>query len=106
MSHISDSYIMTAHTGSAGDMLELQTIRNTVKAINRMAAQSDKSSDYRFRSGWTDVEPVKSNRYRVKCQGRGPRTSAAIADGKHPRAYDQSLPLGKAERMDVYVYSI
>jgi|TARA_B110000908_G_C10168304_1_gene409534 hypothetical protein len=104
--NISDSYIMTAHTKSAGDMLELETVRSTVKAINKMAAQKDKSADYRFQSGWTDVKPVKSTRYRVKCQGRGPRTAAAIADGKHPRKYDQSLPLRHAERMDVYVYTI
>ena len=84
--NISDSYVMTAHTKSAGDMLELETVRSTVKAI--------------------DVEPVKSTRYRVKCQGRGPRTAAAIADGKHPRAYDQSLPLKHAERLDVYVYTV
>lgn len=91
--NISDSYVMTAHTKSAGDMLELETVRSTVKAINKMAAQKDKMNNYRYQSGWTDVEPVKSTRYRVKCQGRGPRTASAIADGRHPRAYDQSLPL-------------
>ena len=104
--NISDSYVMTAHTKSAGDMLELETVRSTVKAINKMAAQKDKMNNYRYQSGWTDVEPVKSTRYRVKCQGRGPRTAAAIADGKHPRKYDQSLPLRHAERMDVYVYTV
>ena len=104
--NISDSYVMTAHTKSAGDMLELETVRSTVKAINKMAAQKDKMNNYRYQSGWTDVEPVKSTRYRVKCQGRGPRTAAAIADGKHPRKYDQSLPLRHAERLDVYVYTV
>ena len=115
--NISDSYVMTAHTKSAGDMLELETVRSTVKAINKMAAQKDKMNNYRYQSGWTDLEPVKSTRwsstppsksirYRVKCQGRGPRTSAAIADGKHPRKYDQSLPLRHAERLDVYVYTV
>ena len=102
----SDSYIMTAHTASAGDMLELHTIRNTIKAINKMAASTDKSNDYRFQSGWTDVKPVKSIRYRVKCQGRGPRTIHAVNDGKHARKYDQSLPLRHAERLDVYVYTV
>jgi hypothetical protein len=104
--NISDSYVMTAHTESAGDMLELETVRSTVKAINKMAAQKDKMNNYRYQSGWTDVEPVKSTRYRVKCQGRGPRTASAIADGRHPRAYDQSLPLRHAERLDVYVYTV
>ncbi len=104
--NISDSYVMTAYTKSAGDMLELETVRSTVKAINKMAAQKDKMNNYRYQSGWTDVEPVKSTRYRVKCQGRGPRTAAAIADGKHPRKYDQFLPLRHAERLDVYVYTV
>ena len=87
---------MTAHTGSAGDMLELETIRKVVKVINKENKFSEK---YANASGYLP-------RYRVKCQGRGPRTSAAISDGKHPRAYDQSLPLSKATRMDVYVYQI
>lgn len=102
----SDSYVMTAHTGSAGDMLELQTVRNTIKAINKMAKETDRINRYRFNSGWTSDLPSHSPRYRVKCQGRGPRTSAAISAGRHPRAYDQSLPLPAAERMDVYVYKI
>ena len=102
----SDSYVMTAHTASAGDMLELQTVRKTIKAINKMAKENDRINQYRFDSGWTSDLPSKSPRYRVKCQGRGPRTSAAISAGRHPRAYDQSLPLPAAERMDVYVYQI
>ena len=101
MSHISDSYVMTAHTGSAGDMLELQTVRKVVKIINK---ENKMKEMYSYKYG--SFNPLVLPRYRVKCQGRGPRTSAAIAAGKHPRAYDQSLPLGKAERMDVYVYSI
>jgi len=102
----SDSYIMTVHTKSAGDMLELQTIRKAIKTINKMAASTDASNNYRFQSGWTDVKPLKSPRYRVKCQGRGSRTVHAINDGKHPRKYDQFLPLRHAERMDVYVYKV
>ena len=102
----SDSYVMTAHTASAGDMLELQTVRNTIKAINKMAKETDRINRYRFNNGWSSDLPSYSPRYRVKCQGRGPRTSAAISAGRHPRAYDQSLPLPAAERMDVYVYKI
>ena len=44
--NISDSYVMTAYTKSAGDMLELETVRSTVKAINKMAAQKDKMNNY------------------------------------------------------------
>ncbi len=102
----SNSHVMTAYTASAGDMLELQTVRNTIKAINKMAKETDRMNEYRFNSGWSSTPPRKSPRYRVKCQGRGPRTKHAIADGRHPRAYDQSLPLRHAERMDVYVYKV
>ena len=30
----SDAYVMTAYTACAGDMLEIDTIRNVVKSIN------------------------------------------------------------------------
>ena len=91
------NYVMTAHTGSASDMLELENIRKAVKIINKEQKELESSYGY----------PDRINalpRYRVKCQGRGPRRKYAIADGKHPRAYDQSIPLSRAERMDVYVY--
>lgn len=102
----SDSYVMTAHTASAGDMLELETVRKTIKSINKMAKENDRINQYRFDNGWSSTIPSKSPRYRVKCQGRGPRTKFAIALGRNPRAFDQSLPLKFAERMDVYVYQI
>lgn len=102
----SDSYVMTAHTASAGDMLELETVRKTIKSINKMAKENDRINKYRFDNGWSSTIPSKSPRYRVKCQGRGPRTEFAIALGRNPRAFDQSLPLKFAERMDVYVYQI
>jgi len=97
----SNSYVMTAHTASAGDMLEVETIRKTVKLINK----ENKRLEERLLYGSSN-QIAKYPRYRVKLQGRGPRTSAAISAGRHPRAYDQSLPLPAAERMDVYVYSI
>ena len=96
---------MTAHTAAAGDMLELQTVRNTIKVINKMAKESDRTNQYRFNSGWSSDLPSKSPRYRVKCQARGARTKHAIADGRNPRAYDQSLPIRHAETLDVYVYT-
>ena len=102
----SDSYVMTAHTASAGDMLELETVRKTIKSINKMAKESDRINQYRFDNGWSSTIPSKSPRYRVKCQGRGPRAKVAIGLGKSARAFDQYLPLKFAERMDVYVYQI
>lgn len=76
------SYVMTAHTGCAGDMLELENIRKVVKLINKSSAK----------------------KFYVKCQGRGPRTKPSVLDGRGFRGYDQSLPLKHATHMDVYVY--
>ena len=93
----SQNYVMTAHVESAGDMLELENIRKAVKIINMEQKKLESSYGY----------PDRINalpRYRVKCQGRGPRASVARAEGVHPRRYDRSLPLSKAERMDVYIY--
>ena len=101
----SQNYIKTLHSKCAGDMLELQTIRNVVKAINGENCQTEKWSKYRFENGYSVVQPTKLPRYYVKCQGRGPRTKYARAEGRHPRAYDRSIPLSIAEKMDVYVYT-
>ena len=101
----SKNYVMTAHVESAGDMLELETVRKAISVVNKENARTERMTRYRFTNGYSNVEPIKLPRYRVKCQGRGPRASIARAEGRHPRAYDQSLPLGKAERWDVYVYT-
>ena len=93
----SQNYVMTAHVECAGDMLELENIRKAVKIINMEAKRNEQSS---YRNPFNSKFP----RYRVKCQGRGPRASVAKAEGRHPRAYDRSLPLSKAERYDVYIY--
>ena len=93
----SQNYVMTAHVECAGDMLELENIRKAVKIINMKAKRNEQSS---YRNPFNSKFP----RYRVKCQGRGPRASVARAEGRHPRAYDRSLPLSKAERYDVYIY--
>ena len=88
----SENYVMTAYTGSAGDMLELERIRKAVSVINKeLRVRSYNSS-------------LGSTQFRVKCQGRGPRTRAALRDGRHPRSYDQSLPLRHATALDIYIY--
>lgn len=96
----SESYIFTAHTGSAGDMLELETVRKAIKIVNNELK--------RFKYGTRQKKDGYGSQYysqfRVKCQARGPRTRAALADGRNPRAYDQSLPIRHAERLDVYIY--
>ena len=98
------NYVKTLHAKCAGDMLELETIRNVVKAINKDNSHTEKWAKYRFENGYSVTVPSKLPRYYVKCQARGPRTSVAKSLGRHPRAFDQSLPLKFAEKMDVYVY--
>ena len=93
----SKNYVFTAHTQSAGDMLELETIRKAVKIINRKQKRLERSYGYPDRIN-------KLPRYYVKCQGRGPRTKPSILDGRGFRGYDQSLPLRHATHMDVYIY--
>ena len=93
----SDSYVMTAHVESAGDMLELETVRKAVKIVNREQKRLERSYGYPDRIN-------KLPRYYVKCQGRGPRTINARADGRRDRGYDMSLPLRHATHMDVYIY--
>ena len=100
----SSSYVMTEHTECAGDMLEIETIRKTVKAINASARAGYKNRKQYLEWIGSDVEPESPTQYYVKCQARGPRTSVAKSLGRHPRAFDQSLPLKFAEKMDVYVY--
>ena len=96
----SKNYVFTAHTGCASDMLELENIRKAVKIINKEL----RHFRYGTRSKKDGYGSQSFSQFYVKCQGRGPRTSAALTDGKRARAYDQSLPLSHAETMDVYVY--
>tara|TARA_B100000575_G_C22964148_1_gene556847 strand:- start:372 stop:692 length:321 start_codon:yes stop_codon:yes gene_type:complete len=104
MKRISKSYVGTFYTGSAGDMLEIETIRKSIRAINATAKAKYKNRKQYLEWIGSDEEPGSPDLYYVKCQGRGPRTKHARADGRYPRAYDQSLPLRHAERLDVYVY--
>ena len=92
----STNYVGTAHVKSAGDMLELQSIRDAVKVVNKELKFAERYSRYGDRTP----------RFRVKCQGRGPRASVARAEGKDPGTYDKFLPLSKAERWDVYIYRV
>ena len=106
MARGSQNFVTSLHTASAGDMLELETIRKVVKVINKEAKEKDYWKRQSFDNGYTILKPSPSPRYRVKCQGRGPRTKHARAAGLHPRAYDQYIPLSVAERLDVYIYQI
>ena len=93
----SSSYITTVDPKDVSSMLELQTIRNLVKKQNAVLRKraSQASMNYGLQ---------KLVQFYVKCQGRGPRVKHALAQGSYRRRFDQCLPLGLAERMDVYVY--
>tara|TARA_B100001093_G_scaffold380474_1_gene365906 strand:- start:5013 stop:5339 length:327 start_codon:yes stop_codon:yes gene_type:complete len=99
-----NSYVMTADVKSVGDMLELQSIRTTVKIINKKAKETDLINEYRYNTGWIDELPKLTPKYRVNLMPRGPRKIHAIADGRSPRAYDSTLPIRHAERLDVYIH--
>tara|TARA_B100000282_G_scaffold195638_1_gene142870 strand:- start:719 stop:1042 length:324 start_codon:yes stop_codon:yes gene_type:complete len=73
------NYVMTAHTGSASDMLEIENIRKAVRIINKM---SDKKFRVELRGRYGKKNP-NYNAYRAKIG---------------------SVPLADAERIDVYVY--
>ena len=90
---------MTAHVESAGDMLELETVRKVVKIINK---ENKRLEERKLRGKNNQI--VKYPRFYVKCQGRGPRTLPSLRDGRGGRGYDQSLPLRHATHMDVYIY--
>lgn len=97
MARGSDAYVGTYWTECAGDMLEVSKIREVIKAVNRQAKWAEKSP-------WKNKAGVKFPRYRVKLQGRGPRKEAAAKDGRGYYAYDQSLPLRHAKKVDLYIY--
>ena len=65
-----DSYVFTAHTASAGDMLEIETIRKTVKAINKQSKNAERW--HTIFNGNDDL--VTFPRYSVSLKPRGPRT--------------------------------
>ena len=71
------------------DMEAVNNIRDLIKNAN---------SEIR-RYNWSFVKPQY-----VKLQGRGPRAEIARRAYRHPRAYDQGLPLSLATSADVYVY--
>ena len=97
MARGSNTYVGTYWTDCAGDMLEVSKIREVIKTVNREAKFAEDSR-------WKNKTGAKFPRYRVKLQGRGPRKEAAAKDGRGYYAYDQSLPLRHAERVDLYIY--
>jgi len=46
---------------------------------------------------------LNRDRYKLRLRANGPRVKYAVADGLHPRAYDQDLPMEYAESIRVYI---
>ena len=90
-----DSYVMTADPRCSASMLELQTIRNTVKAMNKKLRHF-KYGTQEQKSGYGNQS---YSQFYVKCQGRW---------GKNNPNYNQRTipfcPLEFANEMDVYIY--
>ena len=105
-----DSYIFTADAMSAGDMLQIDVVKKTVRASNRIAMQNYKWACARAKYNGEPM-PKKPAQYRVRLMGRGPRTAAYqdhLKNGGY-RSYtkfNQYLPQKYAERFDVYVHEV
>ena len=93
----SDAYVGTYYTDSAGDMLEIETIRNAVKSINK---QNKKAEDSHNNHPMTD-DYVSMPRYRVSLKGRYGRNNPNYCSR---RGNNGSVPLEHAERVDVYIH--
>ncbi len=97
------SFVFTADVNSVFDMMQIETLRSSIKSVNAMAKETDRINDYRYQSGY-DTDCTVTPKYRVSLMPRGPRRVAAIADGRSPRAYDSCLPIRHAETIDVYIH--
>ena len=96
----SENYVFTAKAASADDLQKIETLRQTVKAINHMQRQYEKDTGQ------------QQTRYRVCLRGRlgknNPnawkyqmRQKAYTGRGAHPY---QMIRLSDAAYFDVYVY--
>jgi hypothetical protein len=100
----SKSFIFSADVNSVFDMMQIETLRTSIKSINSMSKETDRINEYRYDTGYDDILEARTPKYRVSLMPRGPRRAAAIADGRSPRAYDSTLPLRHAETIDVYIH--
>lgn len=100
-----DSYIFTADANSVTDMQQIEIVKKTVRASNRIAMQNHKWAVRRAEYNGLPM-PKKPATYRVRLMGRGPRRINAKANGLHRTAYDSCLPQRYATRFDVYVHEV
>lgn len=98
------SYVFTADVNSVFDMMQIETLRASIKSVNAMAKETDRINEYRYDTGYDDILEARTPKYRVSLMPRGPRRAAAIADGRSKYAYDSCLPIRHAETIDVYIH--
>jgi outer membrane lipoprotein-sorting protein len=99
------TYVFTADPQSVADMQQIEIVKRSVKSINDSARLSFKYATRRAEYHGNPL-PKEPKLYRVRLMSRGPRRSAAIADGKRKWAYDSSLPQRHATHFDVYIHEV
>lgn len=104
------SYIFTADANSASDMQQIEVVKRTVRAGNRIAAQNYKWACQRAKVRG-EPKPKKPAKFRVRLMGRGPRKAAYrdhLANGGYRiwAGFNCYLPQKYAERFDVYVAEV
>ena len=52
------SYVFTADVNSVFDMMQIETLRASIKSVNAMAKETDRISDYRYNTGYDDMLPA------------------------------------------------
>ena len=98
--HYSEYYVFTAKAASADDLAKIETLRQTVKAINHMQSQYEKDTGQ------------EQTRYRVCLRGRlgnnNPNAWKYQVRQKNYTGYGarpyQMIRLNDAAYFDVYVY--
>ena len=99
------NYIFTADPKSCVDMLQIETVKKTVRAMNAAARQAHvyarAIAAYRC-----EPMPKAPTMKRVRVMGRGPRVQASLSDYGRRRAYDSYLPQRYATSFDVYIADV
>jgi len=109
MKRSSNSYIGTYDYRDAGGMLEIEKIRDAIKAVNKLASTKDKYAAQRAKYYGEEI-PMKSPVYYVKLQGRFGKNNPNIDKYTHWTRFNEKYTdysicrLEDAERVDVYVY--
>jgi hypothetical protein len=101
---------MTADANSVVDMQQIEIVRKTVRASNKLAMQNYKWACDRA-NHYGDPIPKKPSLYRVRLMGRGPRKEAYqdhLKNGgyKMYAGFNCYLPHKYAEKFDVYVHEM